>query len=133
MRPIWTKQELDVIGTTEEIEIAPRNRDGSLRDYATTWVVRVNDELLVRSARGDEGGWFRHAVKSGLGRVLVRGFAYNITFEKPRGVESREVDRAYRAKYSKSSLISFLVSAEAAAATLRIDPADEASMRSTLT
>ncbi len=31
----WTRAELDSIGGAEEIEIAPRRRDGSLREPVT--------------------------------------------------------------------------------------------------
>ncbi len=43
----WTGGELDRIGAAEELQIAPRRRDGSLRTPVTIWVVRVGDELYV--------------------------------------------------------------------------------------
>ena len=35
------------IGAAEEMEIAPRRRDGALRKPVTIWVVRVGDDLYL--------------------------------------------------------------------------------------
>lgn len=56
---VWTNDELTKIGTATELEIAPRRRDGTLRNLVTIWVVRVDDDLYVRSYRGRNGAWFR--------------------------------------------------------------------------
>jgi hypothetical protein len=55
----WTAEELARIGAAEELEIAPRRRDGTLRRAVPIWVVRVGDDLYVRSWRGSHGAWFR--------------------------------------------------------------------------
>jgi hypothetical protein len=52
----WTSDKLEKIGAAEELRIAPRRRDGSLRTPVTVWVVRVGDDLYVRSWRGSAGG-----------------------------------------------------------------------------
>ncbi len=57
----WTSDELDRIGGAEELQIAPRRPDGTLRTPVTIWVVRVSDDLYVRSYRGRSGAWFRAA------------------------------------------------------------------------
>jgi hypothetical protein len=46
----WTSGELDKFGAAEEIEVAPLGRDGRPRKAVTIWIVRVGDELYVRSA-----------------------------------------------------------------------------------
>ena len=48
----WTGDELSSIGTAEVLRIASRRRDGSLRTPVMIWVVRVGDDLYVRSWRG---------------------------------------------------------------------------------
>lgn len=48
----WTAKDLDVIGAADKLSIALVRPDGSLRPYATIWVVRVSDEWYVRSYRG---------------------------------------------------------------------------------
>ena len=55
----WTKDELQKIGASEELELASLRRDGMLTNAVTIWVVRVVDDLYVRSWKGDDGAWFR--------------------------------------------------------------------------
>ena len=45
----WTDDELARIGAADELEIAPLRPDGAPRKPVTIWVVRVGDELYVRS------------------------------------------------------------------------------------
>jgi hypothetical protein len=65
----WTPQELDRIGAAEELHIAPRRRDGSLRQSLPIWVVRVGDDLYVRSWRGSGGSWYRAAQATREGHI----------------------------------------------------------------
>ena len=50
----WTSDELTRIGNADELQIAPKGRDGRLRDPVTIWVVRNGDDLYCggRSGRG---------------------------------------------------------------------------------
>jgi hypothetical protein len=48
----WTAEDLDTIGLADELEIAPLRVGGSLRPYTTIWVIRVGDDVYVRSVRG---------------------------------------------------------------------------------
>ena len=48
----WTADELDRIGRADELRIASRRADGSLRPYVTIWTVRSGDDIYVRSAHG---------------------------------------------------------------------------------
>ena len=48
----WTNAELKRIGTAEELQIASLRRDGSLRNRRRSGLVRVGDDLYVRSAYG---------------------------------------------------------------------------------
>jgi hypothetical protein len=57
----WTAEQLDRIGAADELELAARAPDGTLRQPVTIWVVRVGDELFVRPWRGAGGGWYRAA------------------------------------------------------------------------
>jgi hypothetical protein len=54
----WTNDELDKIGTAEELEVATLRRDGTRRNPVTIWVVRHGDDLYVRSVKGRAGAWF---------------------------------------------------------------------------
>jgi hypothetical protein len=68
-----TNDELSRIGDAEELEIAARRSDGSLRDPVPIWVVLVGDSLYVRSWRGQAGSWFRSAHASRAGHIRARG------------------------------------------------------------
>jgi len=55
----WTVDELTKIGTAEELEIVSLRSDGTLTKAVTIWVVRLGDNLFVRSVNGRAGAWFR--------------------------------------------------------------------------
>jgi hypothetical protein len=46
----WTSDELNKIGKSEELQIASLRRYDTLRNPVTIWVVRVGDDLYIRSA-----------------------------------------------------------------------------------
>ena len=48
----WTRDELNKIGNAEELQITSLRRDGTLRNPLPIWVVRVGDDLYVRSMKG---------------------------------------------------------------------------------
>jgi hypothetical protein len=120
----WTADELDRIGTADELQIAPLRADGSLRPYTTIWVVRVGDGLYVRSVRGRRGGWFRHAVERGAGRIRAGGVERDVTAAEAEDADHDAIDRAYRSKYGgyPRAYVDPTLTADAIAATLRLSP-----------
>ena len=124
----WTKTELDKIARAEELEIATRRRDGTLREPVTVWMVRVGDDLYVRSVKGRAGAWFRAAVASDQGRVNAGGVQRDVTFVEANHAPSDEIDRAYRAKYGRyaASIVNTVLTPQAQAATLRLVPREDA-------
>lgn len=48
----WTADELKNLETADELEIASLRSDGTLGSQRTIWVVRVHDDLHVRSVNG---------------------------------------------------------------------------------
>ena len=79
----WTDVELRRIGEAQELQLASERPDGTLRPYVTMWVVRVEDELYVRSAYGANNPWFRRAKASGMGRIRAGGLERDVTFAEP--------------------------------------------------
>jgi hypothetical protein len=120
----WTADELDTIGTAEELQIAPSRPDGSLGLYTTIWVVRIGDDLYVRSYRGRGGGWFRRALQRQEGRVRVGGVDRDVGFAEATDADHAAIDQAYRSKYARYSrdYVDPMVSPDAIAATLRLIP-----------
>jgi hypothetical protein len=97
----WPREELERIGASDEIGIASRRADGSLRPYVTIWVVRAGDELYVRSAYGAGNPWYRRALASGQGRIQAGGTEWDVSFT-PAGPETgADLDAAYHAKYDR--------------------------------
>jgi hypothetical protein len=120
----WTADDLDTIGTADELQIAPLRADGSLRPYTTIWVVRVGDDLYVRSVRGRRGAWFRHALERGAGRIRAGGVERDVTVAEAEDADHDAIDRAYRNKYGgyPRAYLDPTVTADATAATLRLFP-----------
>src|SRR5437588_488648 len=64
----WTSDELTKIGTADELRMAGRRRDGTLRNPVTIWGVRHDASLYVRSVNGRNATWFRGAQVTHAGR-----------------------------------------------------------------
>ena len=118
----WTAEELDKIGAADELEIAALRPDGTLRPTTIIWVVRVGDELYVRSYRGRRGGWFRSVLQRPEGLIRAAGLTRDVAFQEPEGADHAAIDQAYRTKYARyaRSYVDPMVSPEATAATLRL-------------
>jgi hypothetical protein len=125
---IWTKSDLDKIARAEELEIATRRRDGTLRDPVTVWIVRVSDDVYVRSVKGRAGAWFRGAVAGHQARVKAGGVQRDVTFVEANDAPGDEIDRAYRAKYGRyaASIVNSVLTPQARVATLRLVPREDA-------
>jgi hypothetical protein len=120
----WTPEELEKVGSADELELASRRPDGSLRPFVTIWVVRAGDEIYVRSAYGYENPWFQRALRAGRGRIKAGGVERDVTFE-PQPEADAAVDAAFHAKYDRygRAMVGTVVSPEAARSTLRVRPA----------
>jgi len=123
----WTNDELTRIGSAEELEIAARRSDGSLRHAVPIWVVRVGDDLYVRSWRGANGRWFRDAHASREGHIAAGGVARDVDLvDAPEDVNDA-IDDAYRRKYGRySSYVPPMLAPQARATTLKLIPRDAA-------
>lgn len=121
----WTNDELDKIGTAEELEIASLRRNGTLRNPRTIWVVRLGDDLYVRSVYGRASAWFRGAQTRHEGHIQAGGIDKDVTFVEVSKPDLQEqIDAAYRTKYRRyaASIISSTVSPEARSATIKLVP-----------
>jgi hypothetical protein len=118
----WANEERDAIGNARELDITTYRGDGTPRAYVPIWVVREGDDLYVRSYRGRKGGWFRHGLRSHLGRIRTDGLERDVTFEEPSGSVHAALDRAYREKYGSNSYVDAMVAPASVAATFRIVP-----------
>ncbi|MFF0454763.1 DUF2255 family protein [Nocardia africana] len=121
----WTSDQLDRIGDAEELPITSYRDDGSLRRWIPIWVVRVGDDLYIRSAYGTAGGWYRNAMRHRAARVRADGVESDVTLD-PIGDSDTNmlVRRAYEAKYrDQPSALEPMVAPTAAETTLRVTAA----------
>ncbi len=121
----WTNDELNKIGKAEELEIAPRRRDGTLRNPVTIWVVRLGDDLYVRSYKGRTSAWFRGAEVSHEGHIRAGGADKDVALVEEAAPDINDrIDAAYRGKYRRyaAGIVGSIVSAEARSATIKLVP-----------
>ncbi len=121
----WTADELDRIDSQDELEIAARRADGSLRRPVVIWMVRDGDELYVRSVNGPDAAWYRGTRARHEGQVSAGGVEKDVTFEDIGGDLDDRLDAAYRSKYRRYSenTLRRITSPEARSTTLRLIPA----------
>lgn len=122
----WTSNELTKLETTDELHIASRRSDGSLRRPVTIWMVRNGDEVYVRSVRGRTSDWFRGVQDQHEGHIQAGGVEKDVTFVDAEGDDTQEtaIDAAYRAKYHRyaKSIVDSVLSPQARAATIKLVP-----------
>ena len=120
----WTSEELSRIGQAEELQIASRRPDGTLRRYVIIWVVRVGDDLYVRSAYGPTNPWYRRAKASGSGRIRAGGVERDVAFAEAAPEVHAAIDEAYHAKYDRygPALVDPVVGPQTAGVTIRLVP-----------
>ena len=125
----WTSNELNKIGIAEELQIASLRRDGMLRKPVTIWVVRLGDDLYVRSVYGRTSAWFRGTQVLHEGHIQAGGVDKDVTFVDAAPDINDRVDAAYRTKYHRyaASIINSIVSPEARSATIRLVPLSKSS------
>ena len=69
MKTTWDKAEIEAIGSTDDLHVAPFREDG--KTYGTlTWIwsVVVDGELYVRAYHGTASRWHKAAMKQGVER-----------------------------------------------------------------
>ena len=121
----WTNDELRKIAAAEELDLASLRRDGTLGDTVTIWVVRVGDDLYVRSWKGHNGALFRATRTRHAGQVKADGAGKDVTFVPEAGaVINDQIDAEYRRKYRRHGgrYVDPMVAATARATTIKLVP-----------
>lgn len=121
----WTSDELNKIGTADELQIASFSRDGTLRKPVTIWVVRIGDDLYVRSVNGRTSAWFRGTQVRHEGHIQAGGVDKDVTFvEESDPANLDQIDAAYRQKYHHydAQYVDPMMAPEARAATIKLVP-----------
>jgi hypothetical protein len=121
----WTSDELRKIEAAEELELASLRHDGTLRNAVTIWVVRVGDDLYVRSWKGRTGRWFRASQVRHEGHIQAGGVHKDVTFVVEADDDiNDQIDAAYRTKYRRHGArwVDPMVAPEARTATFKLVP-----------
>ena len=120
----WTSNELNKIGTAEELQIASLRQDGTLRKLVTIWVVRLSDDLYVRSVNGRNGSWFRGTQVRHEGHIQAGGVDKDVTFVDADPDINDQIDSIYRTKYHRysDSVINSILTNEARSSTIKLVP-----------
>jgi len=121
----WTSDELKKIGAADELEIAPLRSDGTPRKPVTIWVVRLGDDLYVRSYKGRGGSWFRAAQVRHEGRIRAGGVEKDVSFvDETDPALNEQINAAYRSKYRgyDAQYVDPMVASDAQATTIKLVP-----------
>ena len=119
------ERRLRRIAAAEELELASARRDGTLGNPVTIWVVRVGDDLYVRSWKGRTGSWFRATQVRHDGHIQAGGVDKDVTFVVEADDDiNDQIDAAYRTKYRRHGgrWVDPMVSAQARATTIKLVP-----------
>jgi hypothetical protein len=118
----WTNDELRAIDAEDELPIATRRQDGTLRRPVIVWVVRQDDEVYIRSVGGRTASWFRGAQTTHDAHVEIDELAQDVTLVETDD-RGDAIDAAYREKYGRhAGIVDHVLTPEARAATLKLVP-----------
>ena len=120
----WTSDELNKIGSAEELKIAALRPDGTLRKLVIIWVVRLGDDLYVRSVKGHNGAWFRGVLARHEGHIQAGGIDKDVSFVEGATPDlNNQIDAAYDKKYHRyPSSVNAINSSDARATTIKLIP-----------
>jgi len=122
----WSQDDLERIGGAGEVAVSSVRRDGSLSGTRTVWIVRVGDQLYLRSVNGPDAAWYRFTRTFHQGRIQARGVARDVTWIDVNATEQPDVDPAvdaeYARKYQGSTAIAHINSPLARTTTMRVEP-----------
>jgi hypothetical protein len=120
----WSADELDTISGTEEVEIQPTRRDGTLRNPVIVWIAQLGSDLYIRSAYGQRAAWYQATRTRDDGRIKAGSVSKDITFEDTESSLNDAIDAAFRTKYRQheAQYVNMMVTAEARSTTIRLRP-----------
>ena len=123
----WSQDELNLFGRAGEVEVSSVRRDGSQSRERIVWIVRVGDELYLRSVNGPDAAWYRSTRSRHQGRLTARGIARDVTWIDVDATEHPDIDPAVDAEYARkyrgsTSAIQRINSLAARSTTMRVDP-----------
>jgi len=123
----WAPDDLQRIGDATELQLASRRPDGGQSGNVTMWVVRIGDDIYVRSAGGPDRPWYRRAIASGDGRIRAGGVEADVTFDTGSvDAPLATIDAEYHDKYDRygPGPVSHVTGTQNHRVTIRLIPRD---------
>jgi hypothetical protein len=122
MTGAWPAEALQRIVKAEELEIAARRTDGTLRRWVPIWVVGVGGRVYVRTWQRRDTGWFGQVLDSRRAPIRVADLEVDVVVEDIGERDAdllADVDAAYCTKYGHygATSVDRMLTDEAAAAT----------------
>lgn len=123
--PDWSTQALHTLASAEEVHLATRRADGTLRSPRIIWVVTSGERVFIRSTNGPGAAWYQGATATGAGQLTAGGVHHDVTFAHVEDeADLAAADAGYRAKYGRyASIVDHLEEPGPRAATLEVHPA----------
>lgn len=120
----WTPHDIQAITDPQEVGLATRRADGSLRSPRIIWIVRSGEGIFIRSTNGPQASWYRWALATGNGRISAGANTFDVDFTPVVDAdELTAVDAAYRSKYGRyASIVDHLDEQGPRSATLKVTP-----------
>ena len=123
----WSQGDLDLLGGAGEVEVSSVRRDGSLSRTRTVWIVRVGDQLYLRSVNGPDAAWYRFTRMFHQGRIEARGVARDVTWIDVNATGQPDVGPAVDAEYARkyqgsTAAVARINSPLARTTTMRVEP-----------
>jgi len=119
----FAEDDLALLRTTEEVDIETQPPDGPPH-RTTIWIMVDGDAAFVRSVRGDEGRWYREAMRNPAVAIHVDGKRLAATVIPATDPDSIErTNRALQEKYEGISGYAPMLEPDIFDTTLRVEPA----------
>ena len=116
-----SEEQLSLLDETKEVHV--RTRSGDTESETIIWIVVVDDEVYIRSVKGEAGRWYQRALADPRVEILVDG--EEIPFvARPveRTAEISAVSNALRGKYNPGPSLDAMVSEDVLDTTLKLEP-----------
>lgn len=122
----WENNELEKIGTVDELKLSALKQDGTFFKPVIIWVVRADENLFVRSVKGSEGSWYKHVQANQKGYISAGGITKDVTFTSVGEDQqlNEKIDQEYRSKYHRYAkmIVDSIVRPQARITTIKLEP-----------
>ena len=115
-------ETLDLLAATKEVRIETSRADGPVHS-AIIWIVVDEQDVFIRSFRGERGRWYREARENPEVAILAGSRRIAATAVAATDAKSvRRCSEGFQAKYPKSKSTPMMLADDILDTTLRLEP-----------